>query len=105
MIPEEAKQHPEFTNYYVTKFGRVWSYKRRKFLRLFLLNNGYRYVSLYKNGKDYRKGIHHLVLEVFIGLCPDDKECCHNNGNRLDNRLENLRWGTKKENHKDAIKQ
>lgn len=28
-------------------------------------------------------------------------EACHNNGNRSDNRLENLRWDTAKENQKD----
>jgi len=28
-------------------------------------------------------------------------ECCHNNGIKTDCKLENLRWDTRKNNHKD----
>lgn len=45
--------------------------------------------------------VHRLVLEAFIGKCPDGMECCHNNGIADDNRLENLRWDTHENNNKD----
>lgn len=45
--------------------------------------------------------IHRLVLLAFVGPCPEGMECCHNNGNPADNRVENLRWDTKSENQKD----
>ena len=31
-------------------------------------------------------------------------EACHNDGNRLNNQLKNLRWDTSSNNHKDAFK-
>jgi hypothetical protein len=43
------------------------------------------------------------VLEAFVGPCPEGMQACHNNGNRLDNRLENLRWDTPSANQKDRI--
>lgn len=48
--------------------------------------------------------IHRLVLIAFVGPCPAGHECCHNNGDPKDNRLENLRWGTHQENVLDTKK-
>lgn len=48
------------------------------------------------------KKVHRLVLEAFVGPCPDGMECCHNNGIPGDNKLTNLRWGTRIENAADV---
>ena len=53
-------------------------------------------------GRGNSQCVHKLVLLAFVGPAPDKHECCHNNGNPADNRLENLRWGTRSENIKDA---
>lgn len=45
--------------------------------------------------------VHHLVLEAFVGACPEGQECRHLNDNRQDNRLANLVWGTRRENMAD----
>lgn len=45
-----------------------------------------------------------LILEAFVGLCPDGMECCHNDDDRSNNRLDNLRWDTHRENVKDGYK-
>jgi hypothetical protein len=42
--------------------------------------------------------VHRLVLEAFVGKRPDGMECCHKDGNQLNNSLDNLRWGTRQEN-------
>lgn len=42
--------------------------------------------------------IHQIVLEAFCGPCPDGMEVLHGNGIRTDNRLSNLRYGTRSEN-------
>jgi hypothetical protein len=44
-----------------------------------------------------------LVLLAFVGPRPQGAIIRHLNGNKLDNRLENLRYGTPKENAQDAL--
>ena len=65
---------------------------------------GYNDVDLYKDGKKKKKKVHRLVMEAFVGPCPDGMECRHLNGNSRDNRLENLKWGTKAENIEDTLR-
>jgi HNH endonuclease/NUMOD4 motif len=45
--------------------------------------------------------MHRLVLEAFVGPCPRGMQCCHKDGNRANNKLENLRWDTQKKNEQD----
>lgn len=67
-------------------------------------SDGYLGVNLCKDGSTRRKRVHRIVLEAFVGPPEDGQECCHNNGDPADNRLENLRWGTAVENAKDKRK-
>jgi hypothetical protein len=46
--------------------------------------------------------VHKLVLLAFVGPAPEGCECLHDNGVPADNRLENLRWGTRSDNIRDA---
>lgn len=48
--------------------------------------------------------VHRLVLEAFVGPCPPGMEGAHGNGRHTDNRPENLRWATHRENVADAVK-
>lgn len=58
----------------------------------------YLYAGLWLNGHLKQHRVHRLVLTAFVGPCPDGMECLHGEGGALDNRLTNLRWGTKSEN-------
>lgn len=61
-------------------------------------------VHLYRGGKHVRALLGRLVLQTFVGPCPEGMECCHNDGDFENNRLSNLRWGTKSENTLDSVK-
>jgi len=55
------------------------------------------YLGLVYRGKNYK--MHRLVCEAFHGPSPEGKPVViHLNENALDNRPENLKWGTQKEN-------
>ena len=62
------------------------------------LNQGYRSITLKINGKHKLLLIHRLIAEAFI-LNENNLPCVdHINRNRSDNRVDNLRWVTKKQN-------
>lgn len=48
--------------------------------------------------------VHTLVLKAFVGPPPPGMEARHLDGNRLNNRLDNLAWGTKSENMADRLR-
>lgn len=49
--------------------------------------------------------VHQLVMRTFVGEPPEGMEVLHNNGDPTDNRLENLRYGTRTENILDVYGQ
>lgn len=55
-----------------------------------------------EKGKFSCRRIHRLLLLAFVGPKPDGLVTRHLNGNPLDNRLENLCYGTYAENRADA---
>lgn len=65
---------------------------------------GYLAVSLNSPSRKQTKKIHRLVLEAFVGPPPEGHQGCHRDGSKLNNRLENLYWGTISQNSRDAIR-
>lgn len=70
----------------------------------FLNMHGYPMVSLYLGNVGRQRRVHRLVLEAFVGPCPEGMEGCHSDGDPSNARLPNLRWDTKSENQFDRIR-
>lgn len=104
-ILEALKNKPivGFEDYKINQFGEVIN-KHDKMLKHSTDRYGYKFVTLYRNKKPNIKYIHRLVALSFIPN-PDNKETVnHINGNKGDNKLENLEWATYSENIRHAYK-
>lgn len=98
--------------YEVSNIGRVRSLERvvvdgsTRGYRLRALCNdglGYKHVSLSKNRKNRTIKVHRLVAQAFIPNPENKPHIDHINTIRDDNRVENLRWVTPKENSQNKI--
>lgn len=107
---------PEFPGYAVGSDGSVWS------AHTWRGSKGWRELKPWPSGvrrlyltitlhireggrcKGYPRLVHRLVLEAFVGPCPEGMECRHfPDRNPRNNRRENLRWGTPVENAHDQV--
>jgi len=88
------------TAYHITRDGRVYSEKSSRFLKGYD-KDGYTKVELYKIGKFF---LHRMVGEVYIPNPMNKPQINHINGNKSDNRVENLEWVTNQENMEHASK-
>jgi len=103
----EYREHPKYPGYRVGNDGTVWSKRRGGPYRQLggsVDSWGYRQFLLRLNGESYTRFAHHLVLEVFVCHRPTGMECRHLDGDKTNNRLSNLAWGTPKENAADKCK-
>jgi hypothetical protein len=76
---------------------------KAKPMNLMRARSGHLALECYKDAHRQRFMVHRLVLMTFIGPCPEGMEACHRNGNPAENRVENLYWGTRSDNVRDAI--
>lgn len=101
--------------YEIDEDGNIWSLRREKIvnnrlyawagkkLNPFVDSNGYKYVKLC-DGKNQKKvALHRILLLTFLGEDLSKPVVCHKDGNKLNNSLENLRWGTFAENYADSV--
>lgn len=100
-MEEEWKPIPSFPGYEASNLGRI---RGSRGIIKDSDGNGYRKTALRKNGKSHGVKVHRMVMEAFVGLCPEGMEVCHNDHNRANNCLNNLRYDTKRNNHEDSIR-
>ena len=68
--------------------------------------DGHMQVSLSVDGRRRKAYVHRLVLEAFVGTCPEGMEGCHfPDSDPTNNRLKNLRWDTRSGNKLDRVRQ
>ena len=91
----------ETTRWSINEEGQVRNDETGKFLKGTILHT-YRYINFRWNGKQKNKSVHRLIAEAFLSN-PDNLPCVHHiDGNRLNNRLDNLKWVSEQENVKQA---
>ena len=91
----------ETTRWSINEEGQVRNDETGKFLKGTILHT-YRYINFRWNGKQKNKSVHRLVAEAFLPN-PDNLPCVHHiDGDRLNNRLDNLKWVSEQENVKQA---
>jgi hypothetical protein len=98
------KNIENYENYQVSNLGRVKrkaGYQSKTERILSSINNGNDYLSfcLCKNGKAKRFYAHRLVALAFIENKENKEEVNHIDGIRTNNKLTNLEWVTRSENH------
>jgi len=91
---EEWRDVPGFPGYQVSNLGNARS--RRRLLKPTPDERGY--LKCYPFGR-----IHRAVLLAFVGPCPPGLEGRHGIGGKLNNRLDNLSYGTHSQNMMDRV--
>ncbi len=90
--------------YEVSTAGRVRRTTTGRILRPSTHSKEYRTLTLTGNGLRKSVLVHRLVLEAFRGPCPAEHESLHRDGDRANNHLDNLLWGTSTENERDKAR-
>jgi hypothetical protein len=100
----------QYSGYFVDLKGNLWSSKvgnkqkplnKLRLLKVQTTHDGYKRATLFINGEKIYLPIHRLMLETYVCPRPEGCVCRHLNGNPSDNRIENLSWGTPRENYDD----
>jgi hypothetical protein len=105
-MSEIWKDIEEFPKYQVSSLGRIRSlkFKESRFILSQLGKNGYYFVCFYIRGKPKVRDIHRLVALHFVPNPYNKGQVNHINGDKTDNRAENLEWLTPSENQQHSIR-
>ncbi len=88
--------------YKIYESGKVWSYRRKRFLRTPKDRDGYKRVTLCVDKKIKNMTIHRWLYITFVGDIPKTHQINHKDGNKINNNLQNLELVTPKENTQHA---
>lgn len=107
------KDIPEYEGLYAaTEDGQIWTHDKiygqqatykGRFMKQSIDAHGYRVLNLYKNKKKRCYKVHQLIAKTFIENPLNLWAINHIDGDKLNNRVENLEWCTLTENNRHAI--
>lgn len=102
LASEEWRPLAEYPRYEISNLGRARSWcnfatgktTEPRILKPCASSDDRLRLTPFVDGKVRYVSVHRLVLEAFIGPCPDGCVACHNDDNCWNNRVSNLRWDT-----------
>lgn len=97
-MDETWKIVPEYPEYEASSLGNVRSKYTRRPLVGRINQDGYRSMIVCSGGKRYGRKFAYMVATAFHGPRPSGAVICHKNGIESDDRPENLRYATQKDN-------
>lgn len=90
-------------NYEITEDGQVYSLISHRFIKGGIYPNGYRFLRIREQEEYKNYLVHRLVAQAFIPNPDNLPVVNHIDGNKLNNRVDNLEWCTQSDNLKHAI--
>ena len=108
------KKYPRFDYIEVSDKGqvrRIWKEgpRRKKQTGALIMKqrvnlDGYYNVTWTTRKKPTFRLVHRMVLETFVGPCPEGLITRHLDNNKLNNNLNNIQWDTYRKNWEDRVK-
>ena len=98
---EKLKEYED--GYMVTNFGRVYSSKTAKWLKLYVSDHKYNCYPEFKLNGEITTRVHRCVAKLFVPRTDTTKDQVnHIDGNKSNNHVSNLEWVTQTENQRHA---
>lgn len=97
-MKEEYHSIPSMPEYQASNFGNLRN-PNGMVLSPFITSNGYKKINIRRKGYY----VHRLIAETFVANPFNSPQVNHKDGDKLNNRAENLEWVTNSENMKHII--
>jgi len=101
---EVWKTIKEFEKYEVSNYGNIRNKIKNTLLKISITPDGYQYLNLTKNKKQYTFRVHRIVAIAFIENIYNKPTVNHINGIKTNNIVKNLEWATRKEQSQHCLK-
>jgi hypothetical protein len=94
---------PSFPVYSASNLGRIRNERTGRIMHVYAATNGYLTLTLRRDNVPIVQSVHRLVAEAFLGGPHPGFDVNHIDGDKTNNRIENLEWCTREENIRHAV--